>query len=178
MKLHQEIRTERLWLRLPALADAQNIFTRYTQDALVCKYMSWTPHQSMDDTLAYLERIVEENSRGSSAGYLIFSNETGQLLGSIGGAEQGTRVQFGYCLARDAWGKGYATEAATAFVESIMIEPTIWRIFAFCDVENHLSARVLEKSGLRYEGTLRRHMILPNLGNVPRDVHCYARVRE
>jgi RimJ/RimL family protein N-acetyltransferase len=111
------------------------------------------------------------------AGYLVFARDSGRLLGSVGGAAQGTRVQFGYCLARDAWGQGYATEAAGAFVEAVMSQPAIWRIQAFCDVENTASARVLEKIGLVFEGTLRRYMALPNLGDVPRDMHCYAKVK-
>jgi RimJ/RimL family protein N-acetyltransferase len=58
-----------------------------------------------------------------------------------------------------------------------MGEPTIWRIQAFCDVENRASARVLEKAGLTFEGTLRRYMVLPNLSDAPRDMLCYAKVR-
>jgi RimJ/RimL family protein N-acetyltransferase len=177
MQLAEEILTKRLRLRPPAETDAANIFARYGQDALVCRYMSWTPHQSIDDTLAFLRRTIASNDEGTSAGYLIFSRESGQLLGSVGGALQGQRVQFGYCLARDAWGCGYATEAAGAFVEAVIAEPAIWRIQAFCDVENRSSARVLEKIGLTFEGTLRRYMVLPNLGDIPRDVHCYAKVR-
>jgi RimJ/RimL family protein N-acetyltransferase len=49
---------------------------------------------------------------------------------------------------------------------------------AFCDLENRASARVLEKCDLKLEGTLRRYMVLPNLGAAPRDVFCYATVRE
>jgi RimJ/RimL family protein N-acetyltransferase len=168
-------------LRPPSEADAEQIFARYAQDAEVCRYMSWTPHGSIDDTLEYLRRIITSNDDGSSAGYLIFSRETGQLLGSVGGAlvaTQEMRVQFGYCLARDAWGRGLATEAARAFVIAVMGEPTVWRIQAFCDVENLASARVLEKAGLTFEGTLRRYMVLPNLGDAPRDMLCYAKVRE
>ena len=86
-------------------------------------------------------------------------------------------MQFGYCLARDAWGQGYATEAAGAFIAAALDIPTLWRIQAYCDVENCASARVLEKIGLEREGTLRRYMVLPNLSNEPRDVHCYAKVR-
>ncbi len=177
MLIAQAIFTKRLRLRPPEETDAENIFARYGQDALVCRHMSWTPHRSIDDTLAYLRRIVGENAQGSSAGYLIFSRETSQLLGSVGGAVQGARMQFGYCLARDAWGQGFATEAARAFVAAVMEIPSIWRIQAFCDVENRASARVLEKCGLTFEGTLRRYMVLPNLGETPRDVHCYAKVR-
>lgn len=72
MPLAEEIFTARLRLRPPTEADAEDIFVRYAQDDQVCKYMSWVPHRSIDDTLAFLRRIVEENSRGSSAGYLIF----------------------------------------------------------------------------------------------------------
>jgi RimJ/RimL family protein N-acetyltransferase len=86
-------------------------------------------------------------------------------------------MQFGYCLTRDAWGHGYATEAARAFVAAAFQVPGIWRIQAFCDVENTASARVLEKIGLEREGTLRRYMVLPNMGDAPRDAHCYAKIR-
>jgi RimJ/RimL family protein N-acetyltransferase len=177
MNLPSEILTERLQLRQPAESDAPNMFERYAQDPLVCKYMSWTPHKSLDDTVEYLRRSYGKDVPNPIAGYLVFARDSGRLLGSVGGAAQGTRVQFGYCLARDAWGQGYATEAAGAFVEAVMSQPAIWRIQAFCDVENTASARVLEKIGLVFEGTLRRYMALPNLGDVPRDMHCYAKVK-
>jgi len=48
---------------------------------------------------------------------------------------------------------------------------------AACDVENRASTRVLEKLGLTYEGTMRRHLIRPNRSAEPRDSLVYARVR-
>jgi RimJ/RimL family protein N-acetyltransferase len=180
MKLPEYLDTERFRLRPPTELDAEQMFARYSQDAEVCRYMSWTPHQSIDDTMAYLRRVVKGNEEGSSADYLICSGESGELFGSVGGRlidAQATCVQFGYCLARDAWGRGIATEASAAFVAAVMCEPTIWRVQAFCDVENRASARVLEKVGLTFEGTLRRYMVLPNLSDAPRDMHCYAKVR-
>jgi RimJ/RimL family protein N-acetyltransferase len=178
MNLPQQILTERLILRPPTEADAEALFSRYGKDPLVCRYMAWTPHQSIDDTLTFLRRVVGENREGNSAVYLIWSRESGQLLGSVGGAVQLPRMQFGYCLARDAWGRGYATEAARAFVGAVMEEPSIWRIQAYCDTENRASAHVLEKIGLTYEGTLRRYLVMPNLGTEPRDMLIYAKVRD
>ena len=172
-----EILTERLRLRPPTLADAEQIFARYGQDATVSRYMSWIPHRSIEDTVTFLKRIVCDNAEGRSYGFLIFSRPSGQLLGSVGGAIEKHRMQFGYCLARDARGQGFATEAARAFVADALKTAGLWRVQAFCDVENCASARVLEKIGLEREGTLRRYMVLPNMGDAPRDVHCYAKIR-
>jgi RimJ/RimL family protein N-acetyltransferase len=140
--------------------------------------MLWRPHRSVDDTLEFLRRIVSDNAEGRSMGYLIFLPGSGQLLGSIGGAFEGSRMQFGYCLARDAWGHGYATEATSAFLAAAFDIPTLWRAQAFCDLENPGSAHVLEKCGLLREGILRRYMVMPNLGDEPRDLYCYAKVRQ
>jgi RimJ/RimL family protein N-acetyltransferase len=173
-----EILTERLRLHPPMLEDAASIFVRYAQDADVCRYVCWRPHRSIDDTVAILRQLVEGNDQGTRVAYLIRARGTDELLGSVGGVVEGTKVQFGYVLARDAWGQGYATEAARAFVARAIELPGIWQIQAFCDVENKASARVLAKAGLSLEGTLRRYMIFPNLGDEPRDVLFYAKVRD
>jgi len=173
MHFPNEIETDRLRCRPPVESDAENIFARYSRDAKVCRFMSWTPHQSVDDTVAYLKQKSTAPPEGI-ARYLIFARTTSELLGSIGGRVQGARHEFGYRLARDAWGRAYATEAARAFVKAALYAPELWRVQALCDVENAASARVLEKIGLAFEGTLRRYMVLPNLGPMPRDVHCYA----
>lgn len=178
MAFPDQLLTARLLLRPPTEADAETVFARYGQDPQVCRFLTWTPHHSVDSVVGYLQRVVHGNREGNSAGYLIFARKSGELLGAIGGAIEGSRMQFGYCLARDAWGQGYATEAARAFVATALEPSSLWRIQACCDLENPASARVLEKAGLTLEGTLRRYMVLPNLGDVPRDLWLYAKVRE
>ncbi len=173
----REILTDRLQLLPPTLNDAKDIFARYGQDPAISRYMSWVPHRSLEDTICFLSKIISDNAEGRSYTFLIRSRRSGELLGSVGGAIDRHRMQFGYCLARDAWGHGYATEAATTFISAALRLPELWRIQAFCDVENKASARVLEKSGLKHEGILRQYMVLPNMGDVPRDMHCYAKVR-
>ena len=178
MTLPAETVTERLVLRPPGESDAASIFARYAQDRDVCRYLSWAPHRTIDDTIEFLRRITGDNTAGRSIGYLIFARNGGELLGSIGGAIEEHRIQFGYCLARDAWGRGFATEAGNAFIRALSASPAIQRVQAFCDVENDKSARVLQKLGLQREGTLRQYLVLPNLGPTPRDVLLYATTRE
>jgi ribosomal-protein-alanine N-acetyltransferase len=35
----------------------------------------------------------------------------------------------------------------------------------------------MEKAGMNREGILRKWMVFPNLGPVPRDCYCYSRVK-
>ncbi|HEY4235664.1 MAG TPA: GNAT family N-acetyltransferase [Lacipirellulaceae bacterium] len=175
MTFPERIQTKRLLVRRPTEDDADEIFARYASDELVTKYLTWAPHKSVEDTIAYLEKRRNDDRIFN---WLVFLAETGQLLGSIGCSIDGHIVQFGYCYARDAWGRAYATEAAGAMVQIWMSDPTVWRVQAFCDPRNVASARVLEKAGLTFEGTLRKHAMSPNVSDVPCDARCYAIVRQ
>jgi ribosomal-protein-alanine N-acetyltransferase len=70
------------------------------------------------------------------------------------------------------------TEAAGAVVNWAVAQPQVYRVWATVDLENRASQRVLEKVGMTREGVLRRWLVAPTLGPVPRDVWCYARIRE
>jgi [ribosomal protein S5]-alanine N-acetyltransferase len=52
-----------------------------------------------------------------------------------------------FCLAREYWGRGLATEAGHAFVKLGFDELGLKRIVAVADVRNAASIRVLEKLG-------------------------------
>ena len=62
--------------------------------------------------------------------------------------------EVGYHTANQFTGKGYATEAVTAFLPVIMKQLKIQKIYGICDAENVASCRVLEKCGfsLEYQG--------------------------
>jgi RimJ/RimL family protein N-acetyltransferase len=86
-------------------------------------------------------------------------------------------LNIGYVLGRAHWNKGYATEALSAVLHWADAEEDVGRVWAVCAVENHASARVMEKAGMKREGTLRHWMVFPNLGGVPMDCYCYAHVK-
>ena len=60
-------------------------------------------------------------------------------------------VEIGYRLARSAWGKGYATEAARAVRDYAFQILAIKRLIAMIDPSNVASIRVAEKIGMHYE---------------------------
>jgi [ribosomal protein S5]-alanine N-acetyltransferase len=175
-KAPERYETERLILRKPRREDAGAIFNRYAADPVVTRLLGWPRHESVERTAAFLAFSGLEWERWPAGPYLIESRGDCRLLGSTGfGFETPQRASTGYVLARDSWGRGYATEALRAVVE-IADNLDVVRLYAICHVDHGASARVLEKCGFEREGVLRRHSEFPNLdpGN-PRDVLCYAR---
>jgi ribosomal-protein-alanine N-acetyltransferase len=175
--LPETLRTERLVLRLPAMADARAIFDGYAQDAEVSRYLIWRPHASIAETRAFLRTCVGSRQTAAKRTWTITSAGDGGLLGMIDARLHGFHAEIGYALKRSAWGRGLMTEASRAVVEAVLHVPGMFRVAALCDVDNVASARVLEKVGMLREGILRRRIIHPNLSPEPRDVYCYARTR-
>lgn len=171
----ERVETERLLLRRPGGADAGAIFERYAADPEVTRYVGWPAHRSVADTRAFLAYCDAEWQRWSAGPYLIHSREHAGLLGSTGLAlETDQRAATGYVLARDSWGRGYASEALRAVV-AVARELRIRRLYALCHPEHAASRRVLEKCGFELEGTLRRYAEFPNLKpGEPGDVQCWA----
>ena len=66
-------------------------------------------------------------------------------------------IEIGYILRPSAWGKGYATEAATRLLTFAFEETPLEEIVATTDTENTASQRVLEKCGLVGEGLRRAY---------------------
>ncbi len=171
------VETARLILRKPSAEDAKAIFSRYASDREVTRWLGWPRHESVDATRAFLDYSDAEWTRWPAGPYLIESRDEGTLLGGTGLAfETPQRAATGYVLAKDAWGKGYATEALAAMVR-VATDAGVIRLYALCHVDHRPSARVLEKCGFGREGVLRRHSAFPNLQpGEPCDVLCYARI--
>jgi ribosomal-protein-alanine N-acetyltransferase len=169
--------TARLSFRRPIQADAEPIFERYASDPVVTRYVGWPRHRSVEDSRAFLAFSDAEWARWPAGPYLIFERGTELLLGGTGlSFETPFRAMTGYVLARDAWGRGYATEALRAMVD-LSRELAVTRLYAICHAEHRPSSHVLDKCGFEREGVLRCAYEFPNLApGEPQDVFCYARV--
>ena len=168
------VETERLLLRRPNAADAPAIFARYASDPEVTRYMAWPTHRSLDDTYTFLRFCDGVWARWPTAGpLLVFARDGVTLFGGAGIVNDSPDVaQIGYVLARDAWGRGYATEALLASVEAARAAG-VRRLEAGVHVDHPASCRVLEKAGFLREGIRPGHF--PNLPPAAtRDAALYA----
>ena len=157
--------------------DAEAIFEQYAQDPEVTRYLNWRPHENIDTLLEFLRRCSDAWKNGSAFPYVVIRKQDDRLIGMVEIRVDGHRADLGYVFARAYWGQGYATEAVSAIVEWAVNQPGIYRVWALCDIENHASARVLEKVGMRHEGVLRRFLVHSNISDRPRDCHCYSIVK-
>jgi ribosomal-protein-alanine N-acetyltransferase len=177
MKAPSTIETTRLVLRRPLLTDVRAMFERYAGDPEVTRFVGWPTHQSVADTRAFLDFSNAEWKRWPAGPYLVVSRTDGTVLGGTGlGFETRHRASTGYVLAKDAWGRGYATEALEAMVD-LAPRVGVQRLYALCHPQHSASWRVLEKCGFAREGTLRCYAEFPQLRpGVLDDVLCYANI--
>jgi RimJ/RimL family protein N-acetyltransferase len=172
----ESLLTGRLHLRKPRLDDAPMIFAAYAQDPEVTRYLTFRPHRGMKEANEAVERFLESWRAGKSYCWLIFSRDDEKLLGAIS-ARNDQGINLGYLLARPFWGQGFMSEALNVVVDWAFTIPSIFRVWAVCDLDNVASARLLERNGFRQEGVLTKWSLHPNVSETPRDCYCYARTR-
>jgi [ribosomal protein S5]-alanine N-acetyltransferase len=173
MRPPETIETERLILRKPRLDDAEAIFANYAQDPEVTPYLTWAPHTDISQTRGFLELCIAGWRTGERFSWALTLDGEDATIGMIEVVINDFKASLGYVLAKPYWGRGLMSEAAQTIVEWAIAQPEIFRVWAVCDVRNPASARVMEKCGMSYEGTLKRWLRRPSCAE-PVDCLCYA----
>jgi RimJ/RimL family protein N-acetyltransferase len=171
--------TARLVARPPRVDDGPAVFAAYASDPAVTRYLIWPAYERVEPLTAFLRECLAHWEKGEGhLAWLLCLKGTDTPIGTIGvTVSPRGRALFGYALGRKYWGHGFAAEALTHLVDWALAQPAIHRAWAFCDVENPASVRVMEKAGMVREGVLRRWQVCPAIGPAPRDCVVCAKVR-
>lgn len=159
------INTDRLLLRKFELNDSYNMFKNWTSDSEVRKFLSWETHSSVEVTKELLENWVNNYKDNNIYNWAIELKEIGEVIGSICVVkldEKNYSCEIGYCISRTYWGKNIMTESLKAIIDYLFSEVGFNRIVAKHDTNNVASGKVMIKSGMKYEGTLRQVEIRDN----------------
>jgi RimJ/RimL family protein N-acetyltransferase len=158
------IETERLVLR-PLSPDDLDSLAPYFADPEVMRYMGGKTltREETEARIARFRHVFELDGIGQFA---VERKEDGAVLGRCGiliwetdpwtplakaEATRPTETEIGYALGRSHWGRGYATEAATAVRDYALAELGEERLIALIQEGNDASKRVAEKLGMAYE---------------------------
>ena len=104
------IRTERLVLRRATSDDAPAMH-RIMSDPVAMRFWSTPPHSSLAETERWMASMVEADP-AESDDFIVTLN--GVLIGKLGAWKL---PEIGFLIDPAHWGRGYASEAMTAFIE-------------------------------------------------------------
>jgi ribosomal-protein-alanine N-acetyltransferase len=156
------LRTERLTLRPVEEADADDLFALMS-DAYVLRYWDSSPWTDPEQARGFVARSHRMAAEDIGARVVVERAEDGAFLGWVTFTSWDPDVRsakLGYVLTRNAWGHGYATEAARAVLTWAYDALPLNRVQSEADTRNPASARVLEKLGFVLEGTLREDCVV------------------
>ena len=149
------ITTDRLTLRAFKQSDAGDMFKNWANDSEVTRFLTWPPHEHVDVTKEILSIWCGQYEYDNVYNWAIELNDEKEVIGGISvvaTSENDLSCEIGYCISRNHWGKGIVTEAFKAVINFLFSEVGMNRIVARHDTNNPASGRVMQKSGLNFEG--------------------------
>lgn len=151
------IETERLLLRRVEEPDA-TVLGELWSDPKVTRYMRGP--RDFEKVRLKLEAEAHAVIVHATGWWPVVEKASGRVIGDCGLIEKEVdgreEIELIYVFAYDSWGKGYGTEAALALRDHAFYGQGLPRIIALIDPENHASARIAEKIGMRFERETRR----------------------
>ena len=151
------IETDRLILRKYKLEDADDL-AKICNNYNIYKYTMNIPYPyEKQNAIDYINFLLENPDNYVFA---ITDKKTGTLYGNVSiGLKKHNKGEIGYFVGEEYWGNGIATEATKAIIEYGFKQLNLHKIFARHLEGNKASGRVMEKSGMFYEGTLKDEVI-------------------
>ena len=171
------LETERLILRPFTAEDAEAVYANWASDSEVTKYLTWPTYQSVQNAHNYMKFCIDSYQNPTTYQWGIELKENHELIGNISVVDVDESVdsaELGWVIGRAYWGRGYMPEAAQRVMDFLFDEVGANRIAAKHDANNPKSGRVMQKIGMKYEGTLRQSH-RNNQGIV--DCCCYSILR-
>lgn len=146
------LETDRLILRTWQLDDAEAAL-RLWGDAEVMRFVG-KPFAGIEVARRALGNAIAAQEKNGFCLWAAVEKSSMEVIGCCGFHlyEDGPELELAYHFIPSAWGRGYATEAASACVKygsEVLGSP---KIVAFTHPENAASYRVLEKIGMKYKG--------------------------
>ena len=132
------------------LEDFDDLY-RLNRDPRVMKYLANGKPMARDDMGSALKRIIRYPKLYPDLGIWRASRrDNAAFIGwfSLKYAGKSPDVEVGYRLVPEAWGRGFATEGATALLAYGFDDLALHRIIGVTHPDNKASQRVLMKAGL------------------------------
>ena len=145
-----------LTLRLPERDDAQALL-ELARDPDVTRWFSWGPYTSIEQPLAYIERLVDQRARGEQIDLLVVHREHGPagITGLNEFSPRDLRCMVGTWFGKRFWGTGANAESKALVAHLAFAVLGMHRLGSYSNPDNVRSTKALLGVGFRHEGVLR-----------------------
>lgn len=155
----QTLETKRLILRKFTENDAKAAFRNWESDDKVTEFLRWQTYDNINDVKKVLKSWIENYKSNNFYQWAIVPKNLGEPIGTIsvvGMEDNIKKIHIGYCIGSKWWRMGYTSEAFARIITFFFEEVGALRIESQHDPNNPHSGKVMQKCGLKYEGTLRK----------------------
>jgi len=149
--MNLKIKTDRLILMPPTLADAQKITELVGDQDVSCNLGRVPFPYTEDDAKFWIEKVSEDIQTETEFAFGVYVPGIG-LIGSCGVTRRGAYWEIGYWFGKPYWEQGFATEAAEAVLDWARREIPAKGFVSGHIAENVSSGRVLKKIGFHAVG--------------------------
>lgn len=155
------VETERLYFRRFNLNDAKELAKQLNHRDMLENLLHLPYPYTIDHARWWILQHDELFDHDRIYEFAIILKETNKLIGSIGLSyiEKNKHGETGYWIAKDYWGKGYATEALKGLIKWAFEEKDFHKVIASHFARNKASGKVMQKAGMTYEGCQKEHIL-------------------
>ena len=154
----QKIETGRLILRRLTEEDADAVYRNWASDPEVTRFLTWPAHPDAETTRRVIGEWIPLYGKKDYYHWAIALKEgSGEPIGTIHGLPDDSleQITVGYCLGRAWWHLGIMSEALRAVIDLFLGPVGALSVCCCHDPNNPRSGMVMERCGMRYEGTRR-----------------------
>jgi Acetyltransferases, including N-acetylases of ribosomal proteins len=147
------LETNRLFLRQHEMTDADDMYRNWVTDPEVCRFWSWEPHKSIDETKSLLKGWIENYVRPDNYHWIIVLKNISQAIGYIYFSDvddTNNSLSVHFALSRRYWNQGIMTEACKCVINFAFDVLGAEKIHSRHHTDNPASGEVLEKSGMEH----------------------------
>ncbi len=150
MSRERILRTDRLVATAWLVGDVDDLFAVHS-DAETMRFVREGRPETRPETAALIDQYIDEHDATGFTKWRVIDLED-RLVGRAGFGTQLDGRELGYTIRRELWGKGLATEIATALVSWHLANAAAIPLYAYVAVDNPASRRVLDKIGFESIG--------------------------
>lgn len=167
---------ERLYIR-PWSADDRKAFFAMAADREVMRFVHGGEPYTGEEADAFFARQARTAEQHRICMGALVEKSSERVVGVAGAQPLGTTGDFeiGWWLARDVWGRGYATEAGRAAMKHVLETMRHPRVRAIIDPGNEASVAVVTRLGMTYEGRFTGAQLGHRLPSIIVDVYSRGR---